>query len=148
MTDRPDNDDREYIRHQRTVVGDDDTRETTEERIPRLSDEASPKEILQFLASFRRARGTMHWTTGPRLFQKFRVHWEDDHLDTWDAIAETVQQQSVNTFNEALEDFKAELLQGYHYLDQMSYLRKLKKTSYSYSFPICQEVECCLKDGS
>ena len=85
--------DRTYVRHQRTVTDANDMRETTEERVPRLDDDATPNHILHFLSAFHRARASMQWTTGPRLFQKFCVHLDDDHLDTWDAITANVQNQ-------------------------------------------------------
>lgn len=122
-----DDDDVEYIKHSRVTTDKDNVRETTEERVPKLNDEATPRQILLFLAAFRRARQALQWTAGPKLFQKFRMHLGDDHLDVWDEIAKASSTQTVSTFAASLDEFKKELLLGYHYQNQISYLRSLKK---------------------
>ena len=124
---KDDDDDVKYIKHSRVTTDKDNVRETTEERVPKLNDEATPRQILLFLAAFRRARQALQWTAGPKLFQKFRMHLGDDHLDVWDEIAKASSTQTVATFASSLDEFKKELLQAYHYLDQISYLRSLKK---------------------
>ena len=63
----------EYIKHQLRVRAQNNE-DTVEERIPKLNEDASPGEILQFLTTFQRVRRTMGWTTGPKLYQKFPVH--------------------------------------------------------------------------
>ena len=59
----------EFVKHERTTM-ENDIRETISERVPRLSDDASPHEILRFLAAFKRARDNLSWTTGTKLFQR------------------------------------------------------------------------------
>ena len=107
----------EFIKHQlRTRAQDNE--ETIEERIPKLSEDSSPYDILQFLSVFQRVRRTMNWTTGPKLYQKFAVHLSTYHLDVWELLTED-RNATVANFNEQLQEFKAELLQGYSYEDQM-----------------------------
>ncbi len=101
--------------------------DTTEDKIPKLSKEASLHEILQFLNAFQRVRRTMDWTTGPKLVQKFPMHLTGYHLDIWEQVA-AGQPAPVDGFNETLQTFKTELLRGYTYEDQMDYLRSLRKT--------------------
>ncbi len=55
----------EYIRHQFCTHGQHNE-DTIEDKIPKLREEASPYEILQFLSAFQRVRRTMSWTTGPK----------------------------------------------------------------------------------
>ena len=111
----------EYIRHQ--FREDDDI---IEERIPKLREDASPYEILHFLNTFQRARTTMSWTTGPKLYQKFQLHLSDYHLEVWYLFMND-RAHTVVRFDAHLKEFKTELLQGYSYEDQMDYLRSLKK---------------------
>ncbi len=68
----------------------------------------------------------MSWTTGLKLYQKFPMHLTGYHLDMWEQLA-AEQAATVDGFNETLQTFKTELLQGYMYEDQMDYLRSLKK---------------------
>ena len=68
----------------------------------------------------------MQWNTGPKLFQRFIMHLEGVHLTTWEAQIDGVNETVVN-FNAQFTDFKRGLLEGYKYLDQMDYLKELKK---------------------
>ena len=61
----------EYIKHERTTVDQNQARETVVKRVPKLSDNATPHEILWFLAAFDRVRENMGSTTGAKLFQNF-----------------------------------------------------------------------------
>ena len=116
----------EYIKHERVVVENNEERDKIIERVPRLSEEAEPFEILRFLAAFARAREDLAWTTGPKLYQKFRMHLTGYPLELWDTTI-FGNNRTVATFNVALNEFKNELLQGYHYEDQLDYLREVKK---------------------
>ena len=60
----------EYVKHQITVT-DRGVTETTEQRIPKITESSSPIEILNFFDKFTSARNPMRWTTGPKLFTKF-----------------------------------------------------------------------------
>ena len=116
----------EYIKHERTTIDQNQVRETVVERVPKLSDDATPHEILRFLAAFDRVRENMGWTTGAKLFQRFPMHLNGYFLDVWELLIVGVN-PSVNAFNNVLVEFKRELLEGYSYEEQMDYLRELKK---------------------
>jgi hypothetical protein len=116
----------EFVKHQRTTTDANDVRETTEERVPKLAEDASPYEILRFLSAFNRTKINLSWTTGPKLFQKFPMHLEGYHYDAWELITDGVN-PTVALFTTSIEEFKNELLEGYTYEDQMDYLRDLKK---------------------
>ena len=77
----------EYVKHQLRVRAQN-SEDTIEERIPKLSEDASPGEILQFLSAFQRVRRTMGWTSGPKLYQKFPVHLSAYHLDVWELLSD------------------------------------------------------------
>ncbi len=115
----------EFIKHQLRMQAQDNE-DIIEDQIPKLSEEASPYEILQFLSIFQRVRRTMNWTTGPKLYQKFPVHLSGYHLDVWE-LPTNDRTATVANFNDQLQEFKSELLQGYTDEDQMDYLRTLKK---------------------
>ena len=104
----------EYIKHERVVVENNEERDKFIERVPRLSEEAEPFAILRFLAAFARACKDLAWTTGPKLYQKFRMHLTGYPLELWDTTI-FGNNRTVPTFNVALNKFKNELLQGYHY---------------------------------
>jgi hypothetical protein len=118
--------DMEFIKHRRSEVNNGVTEEI-QEQVPKLTDSATPYHILRFFSSFTQVRRHMQWTTGPRLFQRFHMHLEGTHLTTWEdqinGLAETVA-----NFDAQFIAFKGTLLQGYKYLDQMDYLRTVKKT--------------------
>lgn len=116
----------EFIKHQHRVRTEQGNEDTVEDRIPKLSEDALPFEILQFLSTFQRVRQTLNWTTGPKLFQKFPMHLSGYHLDVWESVA-TGRNATVIGFNQTLQDFKLELLEGYTYEDQLDYLRTVKK---------------------
>jgi len=122
-----------FITHKRSMTQEGVT-ETVEEKIMKLHEEASPFEILKFLHSFRKARTAMAWLTAPKLFQKFPLHLDGYHLEMWESVLEAIQAKleedadlAVENFDDAITAFKEEVLQGYHYEDQMDYLRGLKK---------------------
>ena len=115
----------EYIRHQlRTRTENDE--DVVEEKLQRLHEEASPYEILQFFSAFQRVRSSMNWAEGPKLYQKFPLHLNDYHLEIWESLTNQ-RDRTTDNFNLQLQEFKAELLRGYKYEDQMNYLRSLKK---------------------
>jgi hypothetical protein len=122
----PKDEDLEFIKHKRSEENNG-VREEIEERVPKLSDEATPYQILRFFTSFNQVRRHMNWTTGPRLYQRFHVHLEGTHLVTWEDQVNEVN-QTVQTFDQEYIQFKANLLAGYKYYDQMDYLRQVKKT--------------------
>jgi hypothetical protein len=117
----------EFIKHQLTTKVENVT-ETVEEPVPKLSASATPSEILKFLNTFNRVRANLSWTTGPKLFQHFPMHIKGYHYDMWEVITDSVT-KNVSQFNKCLGEFKAELLEGYNYEDQMDYLRDIKKPS-------------------
>lgn len=118
-------DSKNCIKHRRSEVINHVTEEVSE-TVPKLTDDATAFQTLVFFSAFTQARRNMQWTTGPTLFRKFIVHLAGTPLVIWEGLVEDLN-QSVNTFNTALQEFKEELLQGYHYEDQMDYIRDLKK---------------------
>ena len=72
----------EYVKHRRSEVHNGVTEEISE-RVPKLSDDATPYQILKFFTSFAHARDSLQWNTGPRLFQRFRLHLGETHLQQW-----------------------------------------------------------------
>ena len=116
----------EYVRHRRTETDANGVEESTELRVPRLGDGATPYAILTFLSLFARARNTLSWTTGPKLFAKFSSHLDGYPMAVWELAADGVNHTVIN-FDNTLRTFKADLLAGYHYVDQIDFLRALKK---------------------
>ena len=100
----------EYIKHRRSETNAGVTEEVTE-CVPLLLDDATLYLILKFFSTFAHARATLQWTTGAKLFQKFRIHLSEMHLQTWQ-IETNGMNQNVNNFNTALAAFKSTLLQG------------------------------------
>ncbi len=114
-----------YIKHQLRTRNEDNGY-IVEDNIPKLNEDASPYEILQFLSTFQRVRKAMGCTTGSKLYQKFPIHLHDYHLDVWELVSGD-RTHTVAHFNAQLQGFKLELLRGYRYEEQMNYLRSLKK---------------------
>ena len=64
----------EYVKHQFKTRAADGSEDTIEDRIPKLREDASPFEILQFLSTFQRVRRTMGWTkVSPEV--PYAPHW-------------------------------------------------------------------------
>ena len=72
-----------FIKHSRKVTNADGSVDYTEMSIPRLEEEATATQIVDFLTEFTEARTTLRWTTGPKLFEKFRMHLRGDAKDIW-----------------------------------------------------------------
>ncbi len=113
-----------YIKHQLCTRNEDDE-DLVEDKIPKLNEDASPYEILQFLSTFQRVRKVMGWTSVPKLYQKFPIHLHNYHLDVSELITGDLT-HAVAYFNAQLQEFKLEL-RGYKYEEQMNNLRSLKK---------------------
>jgi hypothetical protein len=60
------------------------------------------------------------------MFQNFPMHLEGYHYDIRALIIDDVK-QTVPLFSASINQFKAELLEGHNYEDQMDYLRELTK---------------------
>jgi hypothetical protein len=80
-----------------------------------------------FLRKFHHAKDTLHWTTGPILFQKFEILLQGFHRQAWSDEAEAVGTKTVQHFADALTSFKSQLLENEDYDDQMDYIQQLKK---------------------
>jgi hypothetical protein len=66
--------------------------EKTTVKVPQLSEDAGTYELLTFIREFQLARATMSWTTGPKLYEKFLMHLQGYHCQTWsDEAAGNVQ---------------------------------------------------------
>jgi hypothetical protein len=122
----PKDEDVEYIKHRRSE-DQNGVREEIQEQIPKLTDRSTPHQILRFFVTFDQVRKHMQWTTGPRLYQRFHMHLDGTHLIAWEEQVSGVN-ETVNSFNLQSAAFKVSLLQGYKYLDQMDYLRTVRKS--------------------
>lgn len=116
----------EYIKHRRSTTLPDGSSEEFQERIPKLTDDASAYYILRFFNQFQHCRSIMSWTTGPRLYAKFIIHLSDMHRMNWESQI-VGQAETVATFDAQIQLFKSSLLLGYSYHDQMAYLRSVRK---------------------
>mmetsp|Transcript_14459 Transcript_14459/g.22590 ORF Transcript_14459/g.22590 Transcript_14459/m.22590 type:complete len:283 (+) Transcript_14459:152-1000(+) len=92
-----------------------------------LSEEAGPYEILKFFQQFARVRNALGWSDGPKLFYKFPEHLHGVYLDLWEDQVEDINTSTTASFDTELALFKAELLDGYTYGNQIAYLRALRK---------------------
>ena len=115
----------EYIKHRRAATVNGITEETTAQ-IPKLPDDASAYRKLKFFKDFDKARRSLQWNNGPKLFTNFVMHLEDVHELAWGALING-RNQNVANFDISIDEFKAQLLSGYRYSDQMDYLRSIRK---------------------
>ena len=117
----------QYVKHKLTVaVNNAADREEIEQRVPVLPLIATPYQKLMFFEAFDRARRTLRWTTGPRLYQKFEAQLATAHLRKWNTII-AGENQTVANFDAAIVRFKRTLLGSYKYSNQMDYLRERVK---------------------
>ena len=123
----PKDEDIEFIKHQCSECDKNGVTEEIKEKIPKLSDEATPYHILCFFTAFTQVRCHINWTTGPLLYQSFYLHLEGVHLTTWEDIIDGTN-KTIQIFNAQYIAFKATLVEGYKYLNQMDYLQQIKKT--------------------
>jgi hypothetical protein len=100
--------------------------EKTSVEVPQLSEQAGTYELLTFLREFELARATMSWTTGPKLYEKFIMHLQGYHRQTWTDEA-AGKAQTVATFDQTILEFKEQLLENKDYDNQMDYIRDLHK---------------------
>jgi hypothetical protein len=117
----------EYIKHRRSTTDANGNTEQTELRVPKLKDESTTYQIIEFFAYFCECRCHMHWTTGPKLFQKFLSQLEGDHSTSWTVQVAGIGETVVN-FDAQHDVFKTGLLSGCQYHDQMDFLRTLRKS--------------------
>jgi hypothetical protein len=68
----------------------------------------------------------MSWTTGPRLYEKFEVHLQGFHRQTWTDEAAGLS-QTVVTFDKTVRAFKSQLLEDEDYDNQLDFICELKK---------------------
>ena len=105
----------EYIKHRRAATVNGITKETTAQ-IPKLPDDASAYRKLKFFKDFDKARRSLQWNNGPKLFTNFVMHLEDVHELAWGALING-RNQNVANFDISIDEFKAQLLSGYRYSD-------------------------------
>jgi hypothetical protein len=113
------------IKHsqQREIAG---VLDKTTVEVPRLSEDAGTYELLTFIREFQRAQAILGWTTGPKLFDKFKMHLQGFHRQTWSDEAHG-QAQTVIHFDNTILAFKGQLLAHEVYANQMDFLRDLQK---------------------
>ena len=74
--------------------------ETVEVKLPLIGAACSKFQILYCVGNFRKAARTLGWTTGPKLFNKWKELLEDDHdVTLWD------QHYTSNAFTETVANF-------------------------------------------
>ena len=95
--------------------------------LPKLPEDATSYQIINFIRLFRQAAKKLQWTTGPKLFKKFILHLEGDHMDTWLSNIEGVDEE-VDEFWSAISEFKQEHFEDEAYENQKDFLRTIKKT--------------------
>ena len=98
----------EYIKHRCAKTINGVTKETSA-RIPRLPDDATAFQKLKFFKDFDKARRSLQWNNGPKLFVQFIMHLSDVHEITWDTIING-QNHTVNNFDVCIQEFKTQLL--------------------------------------
>ena len=64
----------EFIKHTQYTKLPDGTQTSTEERIPRIGNTSTPRQIIQYLEQFDIAADHLGWTDNELLKQRFRVH--------------------------------------------------------------------------
>ena len=115
----------DMVKHSVTRTVNEETEKTTIE-VPKLRVEATNMEYLHFINSFEKARRVMSWTTGPRLFNKFQMHLEDDHETKWDDIT-TGLNETVANFDQAISEFTSQRFQPDDYHVHKKFLLSLRK---------------------
>jgi hypothetical protein len=95
--------------------------------VPRLSEDAGTYELLTCLREFQRAQAIMSWTTGPRLYEKFEVHLQGFHRQTWSDEAVGLAQTIATFDTSTVLAFKSQLLKDEDYGNQLDCIRELWK---------------------
>jgi hypothetical protein len=108
-----------WIKHaqSRDVAG---VSEKTTVKVPRLSEDSGTSVLLTFIREFQRTRAIMSWTTGPKLFEKFEMHLQGLHRQTWSNEA-AGQAQTAVMFDLTVLAFKGQLLENKDYANQLDY---------------------------
>ena len=113
------------IKHKRTIRNNNEEEVYTVE-VPKLSENYTKYELLNFVREFREASNVMNWTTGPALYQKFAMHLTGINRTDWNTMTHGGQ-RTVQSFRDNISEFIAKSFTGQDYNDQMDYLRALRK---------------------
>ena len=116
----------EFIKYSRRTTDDDGVTDSIEENVPKLPENASPYQVLKFCAQFQEARNNLSWTTGIRLFTIFPKHLRGVHLSVWEIEVANVN-RTIQNFDARVQRWKRLILTGYHYENQLGYLRTVSK---------------------
>ena len=73
------------IKHKRTIRNNNEEEVYTVE-VPKLSENYTKYELLNFVREFREAANVMNWTTGPALYQKFAMHLTGINRTDWNTM--------------------------------------------------------------
>ncbi|KAG7359913.1 hypothetical protein IV203_035011 [Nitzschia inconspicua] len=113
------------------VAGQEGAYEKTVVEVPKLTDDATPMQALNFVREFFSACETMSWTTGAKRFEKVKQVVEGKHKDVLLTYMNAEASRSVDSFQDAMDTILAEFFEEtVDYEDQMLYLRTgLKKPS-------------------
>ncbi|KAG7345279.1 reverse transcriptase RNA-dependent DNA polymerase [Nitzschia inconspicua] len=105
--------------------------EKTVVEVPKLTDDATPMQALNFVREFFSACETMSWTTGAKRFEKIKQVLEGKHKAVLLTYMNEENSRSVDSFQAAMDTILAEFFEEtVDYEDQMVYLRTgLKKPS-------------------
>ncbi|KAG7367308.1 hypothetical protein IV203_029979 [Nitzschia inconspicua] len=113
------------------VAGQEGAYEKTVVEVPKLTDDATAMQALNFVREFFSACETMAWTTGAKRFEKVKQVLEGKHKDVLLTYMNAEASRSVDSFQDAMDTILAEFFEEtVDYEDQMLYLRTgLKKPS-------------------
>ncbi|KAG7374232.1 hypothetical protein IV203_013327 [Nitzschia inconspicua] len=105
--------------------------EKTVVEVPKLTDDATPMQALNFVREFFSACETMSWTTGAKRFEKIKQVLEGKHKAVLLTYMNEENSRSVDSFQAAMDTILAEFFEEtVDYEDQMVYLHTgLKKPS-------------------
>ena len=121
------------------------SKETT--HIPKLPEDPTPYQILDFFRVFQDACDILEWTTGALRFSKIRQHFQGLHKDTWDdALTAIGTSRSLDAFHHARDVFLAQTFEETRDYDiQMDFLRTIKKPSEMQVKPFLQYLRIAIK---
>ncbi len=97
--------------------------------IPKLPEDATPYQVLDFFREFKDACEVMAWSTGATQFSKIKSHLQGMHEETWNESLEAIGNgRSNGAFIEARTIFLWEILEEKGGCDtQIDYLRTIKE---------------------
>jgi len=120
---------RRKISFKRDVTEANGVREVTELSMYVLNEDATPIEIFQMIREFDEATVSLKWTSGPKLFDNFKILVSGSIIASteWQLQVDQITTKTTATFASARNEFLKEMLKPLNYAKQLDYLRSLKK---------------------